>query len=159
MKNRIGRIIIAIVFLIGFAFYTYDQEKMSKHSVDVESWGEAGGLKHEEFDTGAMDIEENLAMQAEQAAQQAQTEAEAEPEPTPEAEPEAPALPEIDITSWEYVLVNDENRLDSSFAPPNVILVRIYFAITLTIFFIVVFINFVNNCINYIYVTITIFTR
>ncbi len=120
MKNRIGRIIIAVVFLIGFAFYTYDQEKMSKHSVDVESWGEAGSMKNEEFDTGAIDIQENLELQNETAVEPV---AEAAPEATPEAAPEAPALPDIDITSWEYVLVNDANRLDGSFAPPNVILV------------------------------------
>lgn len=121
MKNRLGRIIVAIVFLIGFAFYTYDQEQNSKHSVDVESWGEASGLRTDSFDDGGIDIEENLALQEQAAVEPAP---EAAPEPTVEPTPDpASALPELDITSWEYVLVNDGNRLDSSFAPPTVITV------------------------------------
>ena len=115
MKNRLFRVIFAIVFLIGFAVYTYDQEKMSMHSVDVESWGEAGGLKQDGFDTGAIDIEENLALQTE-------VESESQPEVEPEVTPEpTPALPEFDITSWELVLVNDANRLTGNDAPPEVI--------------------------------------
>ncbi len=116
MKNRLGRIIVAIVFLVGFAFYTYDQDKMSQHSVDVESWGEAGSMKNDPFDTGGVEMNEEA---------EAPVEAEPEftPEPTPEPTPEAPAIPAIDIDSWEYLLVNDANRLDGSFAPPNVILV------------------------------------
>ena len=117
MKNRLGRIIIAVVFLIGFAFYTYDQEQNSMHSVDVESWGEAGGLKNDSFETGGIVVEENLALSQ-------QEEPEPTPEPTPEATPDpADALPAIDINSWEFVLVNDNNRLDSTFAPPEVITV------------------------------------
>ena len=118
MKNRIGRIIVAIVFLIGFAFYTYDQEKMSKHSVDVEHWGEAGGLKKGEFETGEIFVEDTLNIMNEQVGEQAA--AEATPEPTPEP---TPALPEFDITSWELMLVNDANRLGSGDAPPTVVTV------------------------------------
>ena len=59
MKNRLGRIIIAVVFLIGFAFYTYDQEKMSTHSDDIAHWGEAGGLKEGFVD--ASPVSENCA--------------------------------------------------------------------------------------------------
>lgn len=117
MKNRIARIFVALVFLAGFAFYTYDQEKMSTHSDDIAHWGEAGSMKTGEYDDGGIVIDEN-AVPAEQEAEPV-----TEAEPTPEPTPEAPALPNIDITSWEYVLVNDANRLDSSFAPPSVILV------------------------------------
>ena len=120
MRNRVGRIIVAIVFLVGFAFYTMDQENNSKHSVDVESWGEAKGLNAQGFEQGiSMEeetyYEEPVVMEEPDAAAE-----EAEPEPTPEPEPE---LPDFDITSWELVLVNDANRLDSSFAPPTVITV------------------------------------
>jgi len=116
MKNRLGRIIVAIVFLACFAFYTYDQERMSFHSVDLESWGEAGSMKTDPFDTGGVEM-------TEEAEAPAEPEPEATAEPTPEPTPEAPAIPAIDINSWEYLLVNDANRLDGSFAPPNVILV------------------------------------
>ena len=49
MKNRAARIVIAIIFLAGFMFYTYRQEGIHSHSVDVESWGPAGGLKPEGY--------------------------------------------------------------------------------------------------------------
>lgn len=49
------------------------------------------------------------------------------PIPTPTIDPESPegramalglpAPPEIDINSWEYVLVNSENKIDENFAP------------------------------------------
>lgn len=40
------------------------------------------------------------------------------PEPTPEPEPEPePELPDIDITEWQYRLVNTERLLESDYAP------------------------------------------
>lgn len=121
MKNRIGRIIVALIFLVGFAFYTYDQEQNSKHSVDLESWGEAKGLNAQAFEGVSMEEPEVEEFYAEPVV-------ESTPEPTEEPEPEAtpeptPALPEFDLTSWELVLVNDANRLESTDAPPTVITV------------------------------------
>ena len=91
---------------------------MSQHSVDVEHWGEAGGLKQEEFDSGEIFVEDTLNIMNEQ------TEEEPAVEAAPEATPEpTPALPAFDITSWELVLVNDANRLESTDAPPTVVTV------------------------------------
>ena len=52
MKNRIGRIIVAVVFLIGFGFYAYKQEQLRYHSADLESWGEAVELHPETIAEG-----------------------------------------------------------------------------------------------------------
>ena len=117
MRNRLGRIIVALVFLVGFAFYTYDQEQNSKHSVDVESWGEAKGLNAQAFEGVSMEEEVYEEVPAEQPV-------EATPEATPEPTPEpTPALPEFDLTSWELILVNADNRLESDWTPPTVITV------------------------------------
>ena len=121
MKNRVGRIIVALVFLVGFAFYTYDQEQNSKHSVDVESWGEAKGLNARGFEGIAMEEETYEELPAEQPLEEvSEPEATATPEPTPEP---TPALPEFDLTSWELILVNADNRLESDWTPPTVITV------------------------------------
>ena len=121
MKNRVGRIIVALVFLVGFAFYTYDQEQNSKHSVDVESWGEAKGLNAQGFEGIAMEEETYEELPAEQPLEEvSEPEATATPEPTPEP---TPALPEFDLTSWELILVNADNRLESDWTPPTVITV------------------------------------
>lgn len=121
MKNRVGRIIVALVFLVGFAFYTYDQEQNSKHSVDVESWGEAKGLNAQGFEGVSMEEETYEELPAEQPLEEvSEPEATATPEPTPEP---TPALPEFDLTSWELILVNADNRLESDWTPPTVITV------------------------------------
>ena len=118
MKNRVGRIIVAIVFLVCFGLYTMDQERMSSHSVDVESWGEAKGLNAQGYEGMSMELEQPAEEEA--PAPEEEPAVEATPEPTPEP---TPALPEFDLSSWELMLVNDENRLDGSFTPPTVITV------------------------------------
>jgi len=118
MRNRLGRIIVALVFLVGFAFYTYDQEQNSKHSVDVESWGEAKGLNAQGFEGIVM--EEDVYYEEVPAEAPVEESAESTPEPTPEP---TPALPEFDLTSWELILVNADNRLESNWTPPTVITV------------------------------------
>lgn len=123
MKNRVGRIIVALVFLVGFAFYTYDQEKNSMHSDDVAFFGEAKGLNAQAFEGVSMEAEpspeEIVGQPMEQAA-----EPEATPEATVEPTPEpTPSIPQVDITSWELILVNADNRLSSDWTPERVITV------------------------------------
>ncbi len=105
MKNRVGRIIVALFALAALAFYTYRMDQISTHSADIEWWGPATGLHPEGFDQG--EVMETAAPE----------EAEAEPaaEPTPEIEP--PAEPEstplsFDLTDWKYMLVNGEHSID-----------------------------------------------
>ena len=107
MKNRIGRIIVAVVFLIGFGFYTYKQEQIHSHSVDVEDWGEAVDL-HPEV------IREGYEMyDPEDYTEESPAENSAESAPTPEATPEPTPEPlRFDLTSWELMLVNGDHSID-----------------------------------------------
>ena len=113
MKNRVARIIFALIFLAGFIFYTYRQEGIHSHSVDVESWGPAGGLKPEGYHADdVINVDES-----QDSAEPAPT---ATPEPTVDPDSPAgraaalglPAPPEIDIDSWEFMLVNGDHSID-----------------------------------------------
>ena len=107
MKNRIGRIIVAVVFLIGFGFYTYKQEQIHSHSVDVESWGEAVELHPEAIGEGyeMYDPEDNT--------EESSAGNPAESAPTPEVTPEPTPEPlRFDLTSWELMLVNGDHSID-----------------------------------------------
>ena len=110
MKNsRLARTIFAAIFLILFGIYVYRTDPLRPHSRDVEAWGEAVALHPEGYgeaikvtDTGP-------------------TEPTATPEATPEPTPAGPVLPEVDLSSWELMLVNKEHPLDETYAPPEVI--------------------------------------
>ena len=104
MKSRVGRIIIAILSLVLLGFYTYKQEQIHTHSVDLESWGEATGMHPEGFEEGVIlyDDEEPEELPP----------AEEEPALTPEPTPEATAEPlRFDMSSWEMVLVNGDHSI------------------------------------------------
>lgn len=107
MKNRVGRIIVGILALAMLAFYTYKQEQIHMHSVDVEWFGEATGLHPEGFDQG--EVMQKDPEEPEEPAAESET-------PAPAAETEAPAEPEetplhFDMTDWRYVLVNGDHSI------------------------------------------------
>ena len=104
MKSRAGRIIVAVLALVILGFYTYKQEQIHSHSVDVESWGEATGLHPEGFDQGIVMNEANEEPSV------MEYEEPDEPERTPEPTPE---LPQFDMTSWELTLVNGDHSIDT----------------------------------------------
>lgn len=111
MKNsRLARTIFAAIFLILFVIYTVMMDPHRMHSRDVESWGEAVALHPEGYGEAIQVVE------SEQPAEQP-----TEPEPTPEPTPEGPVLPQVDLTSWELMLVNKEHPLDADYAPPEVV--------------------------------------
>ena len=108
MKNRVGRIIVGILALAMLAFYTYKQEQIHMHSVDVEWFGEATGLHPEGFDQG--EVMQKDPEEPEEPAAESET-------PAPAAETEAPAEPEetpltFDLTDWKYMLVNGDHSID-----------------------------------------------
>ena len=134
--SRVFRVFFGIILLIIFSFYTYKRVSTSPHTNDFDS-------EHAFIYSEAL---ANLAKEAELAAQQASMPAET---PAPAEEPveavsEAPAdspeavemlaempmpveersdLPNIDINSWEFMLVNADHPLPSDYAPPEVVLV------------------------------------
>lgn len=132
--SRIFRVIFGIFVLILFGAYSYMRYTTSPHSRDFDTQNArtyAEWAAMQESDAAAeLQYQQDLAKwREEQAAliQQAQADVAAPEEVAVEEpvaeEPAAPALPAIDIDSWEYVLVNDANRLTAQDFPPNVITV------------------------------------
>ncbi|MBQ7895331.1 MAG: M15 family metallopeptidase [Oscillospiraceae bacterium] len=118
-SGRISRAVFGVLFLIGFAVLSIMRFSNSMMSEDVG--------KEEE---PAVEITETVE-------QPQETEAPVEPTPTPTPEPTVdpnspegralalglPKPPEIDINSWEYILVNGDNLLPADYVPPEVVLV------------------------------------
>ena len=129
MKGSRGfRVFFGILMLILFSFYSYKRVSTSPHTNDFDS----------EHAYVYSEVMARLAREAEEAAQQASMPAETPPPaevpaetPVPVEMPvEEPApisqesdLPNIDINSWEFMLVNAEHPLPSDYAPPEVVLV------------------------------------
>lgn len=132
MKNRVGRVIIGILALILLGLYTYRQEQLHWHSVDVDPWGPATGLHPEGFEQGVvMNTQPEEPVQIEYAPAPAAEPAAPElpaAEPIPEAPVEElspimqlardnaaaqglPMPPEIDIDSWELKLANAKHPI------------------------------------------------
>ena len=99
MKNRTGRIIVALIFLVLFGIYTYKQEQIHWHSDDLEAYGygEATGLNPQGFEQGISVTQSSPEPE--------QPEPTATPEPTPEPI-------QFDLTSWEFMLVNGEHSIE-----------------------------------------------
>ena len=128
MKNRVGRVIIGILALVLFGYYTYKQEQIRTHSMDpfIVSLGPAVPLHPEGFEEG-VDMSADLAEAQQEPVQMSYS------TPAP-AEPAAPAVPEaaavtpeptteplrFDLTGWEYVLVNGDNSI-GEYAPENLV--------------------------------------
>lgn len=123
--SRTFRVIFGIFVLILFGAYSFMRYTTSPHSSDFDS--ENAFI----YSEALARIEAEAELQAQQQAQAAAQAAMATPVPTeePAATPEpvvetsAPEdlKPDIDITSWEYVLVNDANRLTGADFPPQVV--------------------------------------
>jgi len=129
--SRTFRVIFGIFVLILFGAYSYMRYTTSPHSSDFDSehaqiyteWkarSEADAAAELQFQKDIAAWREEQAALAEQ--EQAEAAAQAEvPAEVPVEEPAAPALPAVDINSWELILVNDQNRLGSDFFPPEVV--------------------------------------
>ena len=110
MKNRLGRAIVALIFLFFFGIYFYKQLGIRTFSGELASWGEATGLHPEDFEATA----DFTQTSEDDAAPEAETPADvpaATPEPTP-----APLS--FDLTSWEYMLVSAKHPIDQ-YVPEN----------------------------------------
>ena len=129
MKGSRGfRVFFGILMLILFSFYTYKRVSTSPHTNDFDS-------EHAfVYSEAIARIAEEERLAAQQASMPAETPAPVEvPAETPvpvEMPVEEPApmsqesdLPNIDINSWEFMLVNAEHPLPSDYAPPEVVLV------------------------------------
>ena len=97
MKNRLGRAIVALIFLFFFGIYFYKQLGIRTFSDDIAFWGEATGLHPEGFEaSGAVTQQDGTEPAA------SDTQPETAPAPTPEPTPEPIAF---DLSSWEYMQI------------------------------------------------------
>jgi len=125
MKNRVGRVIIGILALILFGYYTYKQEQIHSHSMDpfIVSLGPAVPLHPEGFEEG-VDMSADMAQAQQEPVQMTYN------TPTP-AVPTVPELPAVtpeptpeplrfDLTGWEFVLVNGDHSI-GEYAPENLV--------------------------------------
>ncbi len=112
MKSRLGRIIVALVFLVFFGIYFYKQLGIRTFSNELDSWGEATG-----FHRDSVEVSGNIGEQGSdtQAAAPEVQETPAVPAETPEPTPEPLSF---DLSSWEYMLVNGDHSIDQ-YAPEN----------------------------------------
>ena len=109
MKNRVGRIIVGLVFLFFFGIYFYKQLGIRTFSDDLASWGEATGFHRDTVETsGAIGEQSSEPLAVPEAPEQPAAPVET-PEPTPE-----PLT--FDLSSWEYMLVNGDHSIDQ-YAP------------------------------------------
>ncbi|MGI5976953.1 MAG: M15 family metallopeptidase [Candidatus Limivicinus sp.] len=126
--NRQFRIIFGVVVLVLFSVYTYLKVSTSPHSSDFDSehayvYSEVKEQLAKEAAEADAEAEEPVVLPLQPFEAPAEEDAEA-PEETPEPEPtpvdEHPGLPDVDITSWEFVLANPSNSLGPDFEPPEI---------------------------------------
>ena len=113
--NRVLRVVLGVMLIIVFAIYSYldlSQRPTSRDYDDgtVIEKTEAPAEAPEEAPVGEAQTE-----QAPLEVQGGEEEQQAQPQQT-ESESATAGLPDIDITSWEYVLVNAENNI-GDYAP------------------------------------------
>lgn len=120
--SRTFRVIFGILVLILFGAYSYMRYTTSPHSSDFDS---ENAFVYSEV---LAQLEAEAQQQEQAAAQPVETPAPTEevvatPEPVVETPAPEDLKPAIDINSWEYVLVNDANRLTGEDFPPQVVTV------------------------------------
>lgn len=120
--KRTARVIIGVILLVIFAIYSYMRCTNWTKGSDVEAM-----IKEREDQLYYESLQEDDEVEEEpedQPEPEAAPEPEAEPAPDP-ASPAGkalsrglPAPPDIDINSWEFVLVNGDNSI-AEYAPPS----------------------------------------
>ena len=137
--SRVVRVLIGIFALVLFSVYSFLRFSTSPHSDDFDTENayiysevlaeiaaaEAAGVEY--VPAHEREAQEAAAAAAAQAAAEAEAQAAAEAaaaaaqaEADALAAWEALGLPEVDLNSWEFVLVNSDNLLSSDFAPPTI---------------------------------------
>ena len=109
MKNRLGRVIVALVFLFFFGIYFYKQLGIRTFSDDLAFWGEATGFHRDSVEVSGSIGETATEAPAAPEAQEQPAAAAETPAPTPEPL-------SFDLSSWEYMLVNADHSIDQ-YAP------------------------------------------
>lgn len=127
IKQRVVRFVGGLAFAVVFIIFAVISVSVAPHSSDIGDDYDMyvthhRGVEREKkvivdeataFDTAAVGTGTASAP-----VQEADT-----PEADVPAEPveEGPSLPDIDINSWEYMLVNTASTLDASYVPPEIV--------------------------------------
>lgn len=142
--SRIARTVFAVIFLILFGIFLYLYYPLHTKSKDIEDWGEPtvsvwqllrrGHVIIEYPDDAGNDDAEVPEVPAEeqpaeQPAEEPQPAAEATPEPVDPNSPAGraatlglPTPPAIDISGWQFTLVNADHPLDPiDYVPPEIV--------------------------------------
>lgn len=119
--NVVFRVIFSVIFLLVFGLYSYKHFSSGWFVEDTVNWGtpEWFAARENKQDLDAMH-EDLGAMHEEQPQGEAEPAASTQPEPeeTPQPSPESD-LPQLDLASWELMLVNTDNLLGSDYEPPE----------------------------------------
>lgn len=119
--KRTVRVIVGVILLVIFAIYSYMRCTNWTKGSDVEAMIKG---REEELYYESLSVDDESGEESEsQSESETASEPEAEPAPDP-ASPAGkalarglPAPPDIDITSWEFVLVNGDNSI-GQYIPP-----------------------------------------
>lgn len=135
VKKRVVRFIGGIAFAVVFIIFAYISISVAPHSSDIPDDYSLTKLYHRGVERENKEIPQQTAQPVQAAAQNTASEAQpqqnaAEIQPVA-VESGAPAentaksdLPNIDIKSWEYLLVNRDHKLDASYEPPELVYVN-----------------------------------
>lgn len=121
VKRRVVRFLGGIAFTVVFIIFAIISISVAPHSSDINGDYSTITNYHRGAERKAKVVEQQPAENAEHPAEAVQAVKEAVTEPVEEAaEPageNSNGLPDIDINSWEYVLVNDEHTISADFRP------------------------------------------
>ena len=138
IKKRVVRFIFGIAVAILFIIFAIISISCAPHSSDVTN----GYEPYKNYHRGVERVVETAAPVVEQpvvtvdtqpaADESVSTETEVVEETITDTRPEVikasaanlPAPPEIDITSWEYMLVNTEHLISSDYEPPEIVYIN-----------------------------------
>ena len=121
--NRAVRVIFGIIVLLLFGVYLHFHLSTTPFSHDIDARGASSAASPAEFATPALPA---AAAPAEPDGAEAPVPEET-PEPTPDPDSPAgralavglPTPPDIDITSWEYILANPTHNIEE-YVPPEI---------------------------------------
>ena len=125
--SRGFRVVFGLVVLAIFGVFTYLHLSVTPFSRDVDAMG-ATPVSQTGTPTQTAEPDQPASL----AGEDQPSEPDVPPEPTLDPDSPAgraaalglPAPPDIDITSWEYVLVNTTHVIDETFAPPEIVTVE-----------------------------------
>ena len=126
IKQRVVRFVGGLAFAIVFIIFAIISVSVAPHSSDIGDDYDMYVTHHRGVEREKkVIVDDSTAFDTAAVGTGTSAPAEEAPAENPEvaAEPveEGPSLPNIDINSWEYMLVNTASTLDASYEPPEIV--------------------------------------